>query len=511
MTKLDIDKVAIIGAGPGGLATLYELLHTDSEGRSTVPGPKPEHRKFSQIVVFEQKDRAGGIWAPSLDKADLRVPPQQLLDEGKYNDPEVVHPARAIPSGVDKATYEHPLEVDAEKLTEELEWRRSGLFPDLFTNISSKFVRFSYLPNEEKYQNKDRTIYPFLSQSELSRRVENFISTENLNDNIRFNTRVEHAQKNDQGKWILTVVEKDPTHGKEKWYTQQFDAIVVANGHYTVPNIPFIEGLALFNKKYPGSVLQAKSYRNPDEFRNKKVVFVGNSFSTVNLVQYVAPVAKSVVVSKRGPHLVFGWINDGLNANGLVSKPEIASIDADTRIVTFKDGTTETDVDSIVLTTGYHYHLPFLRDYLKVIQPSNLSRVGGLYHSTFFIDDPTIAAVGVAVTALNFHTIEASAAAIAGVWSNAKQLPSKEEQKEWERKQVEDTANNLFFHFYPHTTVKEDFIDKLHAFAAFDRPHPLEKDNDYIEQIDLSISRSGELYYKLLNKELLVSDTRYND
>lgn len=511
MTKLDINKVAIIGAGPGGLASLYELLHTDANGRSTVPGPKPEIPRFSEIVVFEQKDKAGGIWAPSLDKADLKVPPQELLDGGKYNDPDVVHPARTIPSGLEDATYDHPVAVPGGKLTEELEWRRSGLFPDLFTNIAARFVRFSYLPDEQKYHNKDRAIYPFLSQSELSNRLENFVATENLSDYIRYNTRVEHSFKNEQGKWILTVVQKDPLTGEEKWYKQEFDAIIVANGHYTVPSIPYIDGLAEFNKKYPGSIVHAKSYRSSEEFKDKKVLFVGNSFSTVNLVQYIAPVAKSVVVSKRGPHLVFGWINDGLNAEGLISKPEIAKIDPETRVVTFKDGTTESDVDKIVLTTGYHYHLPFLNDYLQIIQPGNLSRVGGLYYSTFFINDPTIAAVGVAVSALNFHTIEASAAAIAGVWSNAKQLPSKEEQKEWERKQVDATANNLFFHFYPHSTVKEDFIDKLHAFAPIDRPNPFEKDGDHIDEIDLSISRSGELYHKLLNSELSVDATRYNE
>lgn len=509
MTQLDIKSIAIIGGGPGGLAALYEFLHTDKNGNSTAHGDKPAQQRFDEIVVFEQKDKAGGIWATSIDEADLPVPPQELLDTEQYNDPDVIHPAQAIPDGIERATYADPIIKEGSKLVNELEWRRSGVYPDLYTNIPSRFIRFSYLPNEEKYRNKDRKIYPFLSHRELSRRIDEFVEKENLNDNIRFNTRVERVGKNDAGKWVVTVREK--ANGSEKWYQQQFDAVLVANGHYTVPNIPQIPGLAEFNKKHPGTVVHAKSYRRPDAYEGKRVVIIGNSFSTVNLVQYLYPVAKETIVSKRGPHLVFGWINDGLSSEGLVSKPEIASIDADKRELTFKDGSVVLDVDHIFLTTGYHYHLPFLSDHLKVVDPSNLSRVGGLYYQTFSIDDPTLAAVGVAVSAINFHTIEASAAAIAGVWSNAKLLPPKEEQQAWEKETVEKVGNNLFFHFYPHPTIREDFVDRLHQFAPHGRKNPLADDGEHLDEIDLGIALLEKLFYKLKTKEISIADTRYDE
>lgn len=511
MSKFDINSIAIIGSGPAGLASLYEFLHTSKDGTSSVGGEKSKDPKFSNIVVFEQKDKSGGIWAPSLNKADLLVPPQDLLDSGKYSDPDVIHPPQKVPDNLEGTSYENPVETQGSAIANELEWRKSGVYSNLFTNIPSRFIRFSYLPDEEKYRNKERKIYPFLSHKELSRRIDDFSERESLNDYIRFNSRIEKVSKNDKGKWVLTIRYKDESTHKEKWYEQQFDAVVVANGHYTVPNIPYIPGLAEFNKNFPGSIIHAKSYRSVDEFKGRKVLVLGYGFSAANLVQYIAPVAKETIIVKRGPHLVFEWINTGLASTGLINKPEVERIDPIKNEVIFKDGSVEKNVDKILLATGYHYHYPFLHDYLKVIDPSNVSRVGGLYYNTFSIDDPTLAAVGVAVSTINFHTIEASAAAIAGVWSGVSSLPSKKEQKEWESKLVSETGNNLFFHYYTHPRVKEDFVDKLHVYAPKNRPNPLEKDEKHISDIDEGGKSLERLFYDLKDGKLKIEDTVYNE
>ena len=60
MTKLDIQSIAIIGAGPGGLASLYEFLHTNKDGSSTIGSANSIDPKFTKIVAFEQKDKVGG-------------------------------------------------------------------------------------------------------------------------------------------------------------------------------------------------------------------------------------------------------------------------------------------------------------------------------------------------------------------------------------------------------------------------------------------------------------------
>lgn len=50
---------------------------------------------------------------------------------------------------------------------------------------------------------------------------------------------------------------------------EQFDAVVVANGHHNDPYIPEIPGLAEWNRAYPGSIIHSSSYRRPESFANK--------------------------------------------------------------------------------------------------------------------------------------------------------------------------------------------------------------------------------------------------
>jgi cation diffusion facilitator CzcD-associated flavoprotein CzcO len=51
--------------------------------------------------------------------------------------------------------------------------------------------------------------------------------------------------------------------------TQHFDAVVVANGHYSDPYVPDIPGIEQWNKAYPGAITHSKFYRRPGEYRDK--------------------------------------------------------------------------------------------------------------------------------------------------------------------------------------------------------------------------------------------------
>ena len=53
------------------------------------------------------------------------------------------------------------------------------------------------------------------------------------------------------------------------WWSEEYDAVVVASGHYAVPFIPVIPGLKEFAARYPGSVEHTKYYRGPEKYRGK--------------------------------------------------------------------------------------------------------------------------------------------------------------------------------------------------------------------------------------------------
>lgn len=63
--------------------------------------------------------------------------------------------------------------------------------------------------------------------------------------------------------------------------THDFDAVVVANGHYNDHYIPEIAGIQEWNRAYPGSMSHSKHYRRPEQFTNKvrQTLFLSEYFS----------------------------------------------------------------------------------------------------------------------------------------------------------------------------------------------------------------------------------------
>eukprot|EP01083_Nonionella_stella_P045105 121263_1 len=62
-------------------------------------------------------------------------------------------------------------------------------------------------------------------------------------------------------------------------HVDQFDSVIVCNGHYTKPFIPHFVGLENFKK----TVLHSRYYREPEEFDNKVIVIVGYQASGVDI------------------------------------------------------------------------------------------------------------------------------------------------------------------------------------------------------------------------------------
>lgn len=66
-------------------------------------------------------------------------------------------------------------------------------------------------------------------------------------------------------KWLLRAEELRTG----RTYEEKYDAIVVANGHYSVPFVPYIEGAREWNDAFPGTLSHSKSFRTAEEFRDK--------------------------------------------------------------------------------------------------------------------------------------------------------------------------------------------------------------------------------------------------
>ncbi|CUM63880.1 uncharacterized protein PRCAT00001468001 [Priceomyces carsonii] len=509
----NIKSVAIIGAGPSGLAALYEFLHTSKEGTSTFGSVEALEIAFEKIVVFEQKSGPGGVWCKIDSKSDSQVPLEEITKFEEYFKAATLQPNTPNHEEEKNSPTENK-GIESNIFELRLSWDGSALFSYLFTNVPKRYTRFSSMDHE--LVDDTSPINPFIMHHQLNAYIENFIEKSSLEKYIRYNTEVRKITKRD-GEWHLALKHGNKNLKKVDWYEETFDAIVVANGHYNVPYIPYIEGLKEYAIKYPSSVIHSKFFRGHEKFRDKKVVLVGSSISGLGLTQYIKPVSKDFILSRRLRDEKLEWMNDIIRSEEFKVKPPIKKFIPNNKEIEFEDGSKVRDFDFVLLTTGYHYHYPFFEENFLTLSvpenkaaPANNSRVKNLYYNIFKIDDPTLAFVGIIQTVQLFTSFEAQAAAIAGIWSNAKKLPSEKEQYEWEDARVSLTGDTNVFHMFSNEGIKNQYIDKIVPFFPFERPYPL--GDDYFKHFDDFVS--GEtalktLFFNLLRGKLIFKDGSY--
>ena len=217
--------------------------------------------------------------------------------------------------------------------------------------------------------------------------VENIFTAGGHQNLIEFNTSVELAEKVGD-EWILTLRKDIPGAPANHWWQERFDALVVATGHYHLPYIPSIPGLAEYGEKFPGKIKHTKHYDTADEFRGKRVIVVGGSVSAFDALHDIRHVAKLPVISAlRQPSAIFG--SAPFQHPDIEIRSPISSFNPHTGRITFSDGSSEDDIDAVVFATGFEFSFPFLPG----IRPVN-RRIPGLYQHVFNSSDPTLAFVG---------------------------------------------------------------------------------------------------------------------
>lgn len=71
---------------------------------------------------------------------------------------------------------------------------------------------------------------------------------------------------------------------------EQFDGVMICNGHYHTPNIPHLPEDEIFE----GHQMHSHDYRDPETFRNKRVLVIGAGPSGMDIALQIASTAKHV-------------------------------------------------------------------------------------------------------------------------------------------------------------------------------------------------------------------------
>lgn len=371
---------------------------------------------FETIDVFEQQATFGGCWNYTNDpKGSVDVP---QTDPNKPLDRPIWRPAKSpngYANGEKRAVFESPM------------------YERLETNIPHVIMKHSADPSLE-----DDQLFP--SRERVTQYLEAY--AREIKRLVHFETQVIDIRKTSlDGQDVWHVHVKDLL--SDRVFDATYDAVVVANGHYSVPDLPDIQGIKAWNQANPGVIAHSKFYRRPDSYTDKKVIIIGNSASGVDIASQIATVARHpVLISIRSSSpLAYeaGYKED------VAQIAEFLPSSQGTRAVRFTDGRVEEDVDAILFATGYFYSFPFLSQ----LQPKLIltgDRVEHLYKHLFYIYDPTLAFIGLPSKIIPFRTFEGQAAVIARVWSDRLELPPVQEMKKWEEGVIAKQGSGKAFH-----------------------------------------------------------------
>ncbi|KAF8330455.1 uncharacterized protein EI90DRAFT_3060806 [Cantharellus anzutake] len=322
-------RIAVVGAGTAGLSFLKVSL-----------GYQRERDVNWEVVLYEQRHDIGGVWLEQVVKPEPPLLPETpLYPNLRTNSP---HPVNTFPN------FPFPAELD--------------LFPGA------------------------QSLYQY---------HKDVVAHYNLTGSIHLRHNVTTARwfgNATHGHWGLTIQRprktcpsgtmQNPTHfwcsvlqGSEhdlETIYENFDHLIVAPVKTddwllkTDPESPFRR-----------DIRHSIYFNGPEPYVNRTVLIAGGSVSGMDIGNHITPFAAKAYIARSA-----GMKGDPSN-HFLIPKPRLSHFDRDA--IYFEDGSSVTDVDSVILATGYRYIVPFLiAGNALVIDPNARS------HNTSHIHPPPL-------------------------------------------------------------------------------------------------------------------------
>jgi trimethylamine monooxygenase len=264
---------------------------------------------------------------------------------------------------------------------------------------------------------------------------------------IRFGTGVTNVIHNGSHFEVTSINKKDKNISKEN-----FDYMIIASGHFSVPYIPEYEGM----QSFPGRIMHSHDFRDAEEFRGRDVIVLGSSYSAEDVaLQCYKYGAKSVTIGYRNNPMGFKW------PKGMKEVHYLDKLEGNK--ATFKDGHTQ-NADVLILCSGYLHHFPFLEDNLK-LKAHNRLYPPKLYKGVVWQDNHNLMYLGMQDQFHTFNMFDCQAWYARDVIMGKIQMPSsKEIQKDinqWvaQEEKLEDPIQMIDF--------QTEYTKDLHSMTDY--------------------------------------------
>nr|CAD7587283.1 unnamed protein product [Timema genevievae] len=300
----------------------------------------------------------------------------------------------------------------------------SSMYRDLRTNLPKEvmgFLDFPFHPTDQS----------FVHHSDVLKYLENYCNYYKLGEHIEFYVQVKSVSplRLMEDKVVWKVVVENVKTKKEATY--DFDAIIVCNGHYSVPHIPDIPGVKTFN----GTQLHSHSYREPEKFTGLNVVLLGASSSGVDIGLELAQHARQV-------------------------------------------GTTYERTRTAECSIGYEYSFPFLEDSCNLTIQDK--RVSPLYKHMIHTEFPSLILIGIPFVVVPFPMFDLQVQYFLKTLDKTITLPSREDMNAETEKDFQERLAKKMPPRYAHRLADsqwEYFEDLINGMALQSIP-PITNSHD---------------------------------
>ncbi|KAF2222224.1 dimethylaniline monooxygenase (N-oxide forming) [Elsinoe ampelina] len=438
--RLDVKKIAVIGAGVSGVAA---AIHLKKAGLD--------------VTVYERTRSAGGVW---------------VFNENRSQDPS--YPSTRPSAGdVDESALRDTL------ATECLHAPPAAAYRGLKNNVSTVEMEMQSHPWNDGTED-------FVNHKFLAEYISDAAEANGVLSDIQFGTRVSKVSKFN-GPWLVEVTKLEKTAastGRNDSRLDSFDAVVMAVGHYHACNVPDIPGLAEWKQAHPDRVFHSKAYRYPEDFAGQSVLLVGAGVSSTDIAKEISPIAKAVYQVSRGGQydIPATFLPPAVHRIGpITSFDKLASnssVDGRGPIpgtVTLQSGEKLCDIDKVILATGYHVSFPFLKDLHadgvaakdaddKVLVTDG-QQTHNLHKDIFYIPDPTLAVVGAPYHVATFSLFEFQAVALAAVYAGLADVPSESDMRREYQERLQRKGAGRSFHSLKGEGEEIAYVNELVAMV----------------------------------------------
>ncbi|KAI9908535.1 hypothetical protein PsorP6_004254 [Peronosclerospora sorghi] len=333
----------------------------------------------------------------------------------------------------------------------------SVLYKSLRTNLPTSIMQLPEFPFQ-------KGVASFPCHVDVLKYLQSYSNHYGIDKNVLLNSEVKIISKK-AGKWKFHVQSEEKRN-----YEEEFDRIVICNGHFSKPSMVIIKGIEHFK----GIISHSRSYRTPEYYKGKRVMVIGKGPSGQDIsLELITNGATEVVVAT--PEYDLNTLDPH---DPRVLKPAIDYIAKDGSVV-FMDKSIIDSPDEIIQCTGYLYTVNELlprellfptafaqhpdvssevaADLLKCT--TNGAAVAPVYKQLFAIEDPTAAFVGLPFSNLPFLCFQLQARWIARVFSGSVSLPSKK---------------NMYEDFYAYLRDLKEGVRKLHQLGVRQKDYFIE-------------------------------------